>query len=329
MGTMRDQMEASAQHVIASRQARMQATADVRAHVAALLSTYRKDRLAMASAMNTAFGQSRQARIKAYRAESTGAKRMIHSFHLTRARIAREQRTSLAADQHNRSQAVAALMDKFGELRSHNGRQQDKTLKAFVHVTHTEVSNLLKRARTSRKKMGREMTQELQKATGAIRHRTNEIETEARNLVAGFTQARRDMARQLENGLASGVQNRRSEVDLLLDGFRSVLGALQKDLQGASKSWQAVAHPVKMHPTARPVKAQPEPAVDRKRASEMSHEDQLAEIFNIISCHPEGISAGQIGEEIGLGAMQVGRLGTELAESGKVRKDEATRRYFP
>lgn len=343
MGTMRDRMEATAQHVLASRQARMQAASDVRAHVAALLSTYRRDRQAMASTMNAAFEQSRRSRAEASRAESDGTKRMIRSFHRARTHAAMEQHTSLASDRHNRSRSVAILMDKFGELHGHNAQQLDKSLKAFVHETQVEVSNLIKRARTSRKKMGREMTQELRRATGAIRHEVTKAEMETRNLMTHFSGMRRNMARRLEHGLASDVQERRQAVDELLDGFRSSQSALQKDIQGAHKSWQTVsktrtakhsmAHTEAMKaPEGK--KVVPEMGAEKKKAAkpkmaEMSHDHQVAEIFKIIRRHPEGISAGQIGEGMGLSALQVGRLATELAARGKVRKDETTRRYFP
>jgi bacterioferritin (cytochrome b1) len=69
--------------------------------------------------------------------------------------------------------------------------------------------------------------------------------------------------------------------------------------------------------------------VAKGEIAEMSHADQLAEILQIIGRQPEGVSAAQIAGAVGLSALQVGRLATELADSGKVRKDETTRRYFP
>lgn len=255
----------------------MHEVSEVRAHVDALLSTYLRDRQEMTSAMNTSLGEARRARTEACCGLSDNTKRMMRSFHRARMHVAREQRTWLAADRDSRSQAVVALLDKFRELRIDNAQQMDQTLKNFVHENQAKVSGLIKRAHTSHRK----------------------IEKDARNLVAGFSGARHTMAKQQEDSLASGVQERHQAVEHLLDTYSAAHGKLHKEKAAVLD------------------------------VSEMSHDQQLKEIFKIIRRHPDGISAAQIGEGIGLSALQVGRLATELAESGKVRKDETTRRYFP
>lgn len=332
MGTIRDRMEATSQQVLSARQARLQATADVQTHVGNLLSTYHRDRQAMASAMSGAFGQSRRARVESRHAESANTKRMMHSYHQGRVRAAREQRAALAANHRDRSRSVAALMHNFSKMQGHSAQQLNRNLKAFVHETQVGVSNLIKKAHTSRKNRGRELTRELRRANEAIRRRTTEIEMETRNQLARLSVTRHDMAKQLLNRLASSVQDRRRAVAQLLGGFHSAQDSLRKDLHNAHQTWQAAtgtAMPMRSHAEPKKAPEAEQKHVAKREIAEMSHADQLAEILQIIGRQLEGVSAAQIAGAVGLSALQVGRLATELADSGKVRKDETTRRYFP
>lgn len=298
MSTIREQMEVTARPVFAARRARMQAATGVRTQVADLLSTYQSDRQAMASAMRFSLEHGRRSRVETCRAETADTQRMIHAFHQTRMLAARRQRAALRTDRKKRFQTVAALVKEWRRSHRLNAQQQDKNLKNFVRDTHMEGENMLKTARTWCRETGRDMAEKRQQATAAIRSRTSDIETEARNLVTHFAMTRRNMARQLERRLASGVQDRRQAVASLLGGFRSEAGEKKK------------------------------PA--KREMAGMSHQEQHMEILEVIHRHPEGVSAAQIGRLLGgLSALQAGRLATELAESGKVRKDEATRCYFP
>lgn len=320
MYSMTDQMEILSQKILTSKYDRISVTADITSYTRALLSNCREEREKAAAATQATLSRETKARNRIWRKQSSDIQRMLRGFHRDHARAAKERRAWRVAEQHSRAQATTCLIEDFRRFRNTSAQTMEKNLERFVHRMQTEVKDLIDKARASRQEMGRETAKELQETTAATRQRTDEIAAHSRGLMSGFHQARTDMAKQVAMHLVMSTDDRRRNVIRLLEGFRSSQRALRNDLDGAHQLWrtrrnEAAIPGVLTFDTQKP--EQPPGIADEER------------ILNIILEHPDGISVSQISEMLGVSTLLVGRVATDFAGNGIIRKDKKTRRYSP
>lgn len=321
MSSMTAQMNAMTDNILASKSNRVAALADLTSYTGALLATYRQNREAATAAQKKALSHETKEL-------ASNVHKMLHKFqqNLTQEgkeqrRAGKEMRASLIVDRLGREQATMILLQNFRSSRNKNTHAQTKELKGFVRGMRTQVDGLIKHAHDSRQEMGHETAKMLQETVSAVRQQTDEIAAHSRELVKEFQHSRIAMGKQLEKKLVVCTNERKHDVNNLLDEFRSSQHALQRDLAGAKKVWLASGRSAAEKPATPKFNIQ-----IREQVGGISEEDRT---LGIISGHPEGISASQVGEMTGIDTLQVGQIAKTLAEHGKIRKDKKTRLYYP
>ena len=74
------------------------------------------------------------------------------------------------------------------------------------------------------------------------------------------------------------------------------------------------------------IEAKSQPSKD---GSKMSGEEKVLQVLQVVRENPNGISASQIGVQVSLPAIEVGKIMKGLIEKGEARKDDGTRLYAP
>jgi hypothetical protein len=320
MSSMTAQMDAMTKNILASKYNRVSALADFTSYTRSLLVTYRQDREMTTAAQNNALSSGTKELAKNNRI-------MLSKFQQDRIQEGKEQRkagkemrASLTVDRLGREQVTKLLIQDFRSSRSKNTHAQTKELKGFVRGMQTEVEGLIKHAHDSRYEMGRETAKMLQETVAAVRQQTDEITAHSRGLVKEFQHSRIAMGKQLEKQLIACTNERQHDVNKLLDGFRSSQHLLQQDLVGAKQAWLASGSAAEKSRM---------PTFDIQKMKHLPEVSEEAWTLRIISEHPEGISALQVGEMMRIDTLMVGHITKKLAENGKIRKDKKTRLYFP
>ena len=320
MSNMTVQMKAMKENILASKHNRGADLKDLTSYTSSLLSSYRQERKLATAAQNKALSSETRKLAK-------DSQVMLSRFQKDRIQEGKDlqqagkvMRASLTADRLGRERATEHLIKGFRSSRNKIAHAQTKELEGFVHGIKSEVHSFIKHAHKSRAEMGRETAKMLQETVSSVRQQTDELAANSRGLVKEFHHSRITMGKQLDKQLVADTSERRRSVNTLLDGFRSAQNALGKDLAGAKEIWLGSRSTAQKHATSKFTSQQKEPL------PQLSEEERL---LGIISKHPEGISAFQVGEMIGIDTLLVGQITKKLAEDGKIRKDKKTRLCFP
>ena len=207
-----------------------------------------------------------------------------------------------------------------------------------------EVKKMRQGFRRDHDRMERDLRQKLTQSTKGVA-------SSVASLRVGFTKAHHRMAKEQRAGFAADRRTRFHAVTKFMEETRDRLGRFREDIQGAHQVWKnllfaqtGVAAPETIpgfrgkHEEIRRAKehAQAEATRRRKAEEEQRAKEARAEksddgekVLHIIQARPDGISISRIAEMMGRPGALVTRLVTELVEKVKVRKNGASRLYFP
>jgi hypothetical protein len=246
---------------------------------------------------------------------------------------------SVVASRRDCIQTVNGMLSEFGRAQASMAEQQKSSLAAGCKARVKQVDSirkvngtLMSEFNVLHQNMSQAQSQNLQSFTLGIRNETGVM-------LDGFTQAHADMAGSLRERLSADTATIRRDVTELKRGFNEARSELRDDMQAAAQIWKNRNGRGATMPTQASAKAESgsfgarsaRPKTEAKsqpskHGSEMSDEER---VLQVVRENPSGISATQIGEQVSLLAMAVGKIMKELIEEGKAQRDDGTRLFTP
>jgi hypothetical protein len=361
MGKYTAQMESLTESVVASRRDCIQTVNGMLSEtVNGMLSEFGRAQASMAEQQKSSLAAGCKARVK--QVDSMREKHREGQLHMGRnlrrelAEATNQISISLASIRASNAKDHAAMANAQQKQFAESGPARLKVNSALTKVNGALMSEF----KVLHQNMAQAQSQNLQSFTLGIR---NEIDV----MLDGFKQAHADMAGSLRERLSADIAKIRREVTELKRGSNEAQSELRDDLQAAAQIWKSrngrgatmpaqassKAESVSAKAESAPAKAESAPAKAEsapakaesgsfgarsarpetvaksqpsKRGSEMSDEER---VLQVVRENPGGISATQIGEQVSLPSMAVGKLMKELIEEGKAQRLKGTRLFTP
>ncbi|WP_018402852.1 hypothetical protein [Marinobacter gelidimuriae] len=207
-----------------------------------------------------------------------------------------------------RVEFVADITNRVAELRKEN--QAENKERAANEV-------MRKREGEQESKVRAEFVADMKRGVAELR---KEIQADNKELFIGVAEQRKE--NQAQNTAAhvawfgTGATRANQVAARAEDGAFGMEGKLIEKLGFGTRETE--------EPVARPeTEAKSQPSTHE---SEMSDEER---VLQVVRENPSGISATQIGEQVSLYAMAVGKIMKGLIEKGKAQRDDETRLYTP
>ncbi|QJC56609.1 hypothetical protein HC248_01917 [Polaromonas vacuolata] len=326
MGKFTEQMASLTESVVASR---LQSILNVKG----MLSEFDRAQSSMARQQKSILVAGCSTRIK-----QVNSMRQEHRE--TQSRMGRDLRSSLAQETNQNSTSVASMRAR--SFREHSAMAEAQQ-KQFTQDSQTRLKGndrLMNELSVSCQNMAQALSQNLESFTLGIRNGTDVM-------LGRFKKAHGEMAGQLRKTLRANTAKIRNDVTELKRGCKEAQSELRTDMQVAAHMWRnrnnrdvAVLGQAALVATAADVRVfgVMEKAIENLELSAeaklqpstnqylMSDEER---VFQVLRANPNGISATQIGEQVSLHAMVVGKIMKDIIENGKAKRDDGTRLYTP
>ncbi len=336
MGKFTDQMTSMTESVVASRR-------DCILTVKGMLSEFGQAQASMAQQQKSSLSAGCSART--HQVDS-----MRRQHRDDQHQMGRDLRRGLAQSTNQISISVASLQAGNSEEHAAMAKAQQEQFAKYGPTRVKGNNRLMAEFNMSHQNMAQALSQNLASFTLGIRN-------EADVMLGGFRQAHAEMAGPLRGGLSASTATVRRDVTKLKRGFNEAQSELRDDMQAAAQIWnnrnsrgsamsgkasQSAARAegggsgmakkamkkidfgvrateeVADYPGTE-AKSQPS-----KNGSKMSDEEK---VLQVVRENPTGISASQIGKQVSLTAMEVGKIMKAAIENGEAQRDDKTRLY--
>jgi len=339
MGKFTDQMVSLTESVVASRR-------DCILTVKGMLSEFGRAQVEMAHQQKSSLAAGCSART--HQVDS-----MRREHREEQHRMGRDLRRGLAQATNQISISVASLRAGNSKEHAAMARAQRGQLAKDVRARSEVTAKLMNGFVESHQNMAQALSQNLASFALSIRNETDVM-------LGGFKQAHAEMAGQLRGRLSTNTATICRDVTELKRGFNEAQSELRDDMQAAAQIWnnrnsRGAAMPAQAARVVAKAKddgglgivekaleklgfgarAAEEPAArleteaksqPSKHGSKMSDEEK---VLQVVRENPSGISASEIGEQVSLPAMTVGKIMKGLIEKGKAKRDDSSRLYIP
>lgn len=338
MGKFTEQMASLTESVVASRR-------DCILTVKGMLSEFDRAQASMANQQKSSLAAGCSART-----QQVDSMRREHRE--DQHRMGRDLRRGLAQATNQISISVASLRAGSSKEHAAMARAQQKQFTQDGQARVKGNDRLMNELSASRQNMAQALSQNLESFTLGIRNGTDVM-------LGGFKQAHGEMAGQLRKTLSANTAKISDDVTELKRGFNEAQSELRDDMQAAAQIWnnrnsrgaavlgqaaQVAAKAEgrvfgmmgkaieKLGLSARAAEepvVRPETEAKSQPSTHVSHMSDEERVLQVVRENPNGISATQIGEQVSLHAMVVGKIMKEFIENGKAKRDDGTRLYTP
>lgn len=334
MGKFTEQMASLTESVVASRR-------DCILTVKSMLSEFGRAQASMAHQQKSSLAAGCSAR-----AHQVGSMRREHRE--DQSRMGRDLRRGLAQATHQLSMSVASLRADSAKEHAAMARAQQTQFAEDGQARVKGNDRLMGEFSVSRQNMSQKLSQDLENFALSIRHETDVM-------LGGFKQTHGEMARQLRKMLSADTASLCGDVTRLRRGFNKTQNELRDDMQAAAQIWNnrnsrvsamsgetstaavraeggsfGVAEKV-MKKSDFEARAADYPEIEAKsqpgkHGSKMPDEEK---VLQVVQENLNGLSASQIGEQVSLPAIEIGKIMKGLIEKGEARRVDGTRLYAP
>jgi hypothetical protein len=333
MGKYTEQMASLTESVVASRRDCIQTVNGMLSEtVNGMLSEFGRAQASMAEQQKSSLAAGCKARVK--QVDSMRQEHREDQFHMGRnlrrelAEATNQISISLASIRAGNAKDHVAMANAQQKQFAESGPARVKANDALVKVNGALMSEF----KVLHQNMAQAQLQNLKSFALGIRNETGVM-------LDGFKQAHADMAGSLRERLRADTATIRRDVTELKRGANEAQSELRDDLQAAAQIWKNRNGRGATMPTQASAKveggsvgarsARPETEAKSqpsKHGSEMSDEER---VLQVVRESPSGISATQIGEQVSLPSMGVGKIMKELIEEGKAHRLTGTRLFTP
>jgi hypothetical protein len=334
MGKFTEQMASLTESVVASRR-------DCILTVKSMLSEFGRAQASMAHQQKSSLAAGCSAR-----AHQVGSMRREHRE--DQSRMGRDLRRGLAQATHQISMSVASLRADSSKEHAAMARAQQTQFTRDGQARVKGNDKLMGEFSVSRQNMSQKLSQDLENFALSIRNETDVM-------LGGFKQTHGEMAGQLRKMLSADTASLRGDVTKLRRGFNKTQNELRGDMQAAAQIWNnrnsrgpamsgetstaavtaeggsfGMAEKV-MKKSDFEARAADYPETEAKsqpgkHGSKMPDEER---VLQVVQENLNGISASQIGEQVSLPAIEIGKIMKGLIEKGEARRVDGTRLYAP
>ena len=337
MGKFTEQMASLTESVVASRQ-------DCILTVKSMLSEFGQAQASMAHLQKSSLAAGCSAR--AHQVDS-----MRRGHREDQGRMGRDLRRGLSQATNQISISVASLRAGSSMEHAAMARAQQKQFTKDNQARVKGNDRLMGEFSVSRQNMSQKLSQDLENFALSIRNGADVM-------LGGFKQTHGEMAGQLRKTLSADTATLRGDVTKLKLGFNKTQIELRDDMQAAAQIWNnrnnrgsamsgetsqaavkaegggfGLAGKV-MKKSDFDARAADYPEIEAKSqpskdGSKMSGEEKVLQVLQIVRENPNGISASQIGAQVSLPAIEVGKIMKGLIEKGEALRDDGARLYTP
>jgi len=334
MGKFTEQMASLTESVVASRR-------DCVLTVNSMLSEFGRARAITAHQQKSSLAAECGAR-----AHQVGSMRRKHRE--DHSRMGRDLRRGLAQATHQISMSVASLRAAGSKEHAAMAMAQQKQFTKDGQARVKGNDRLMGEFSVSRQNMSQKLSQDLENFALSIRNETDVM-------LGGFKQTHGEMAEQLRKVLSADTASLCGDITKLRRGFNKTQNELRDDMQAAAQIWNNSSSrgPAMSGETSTAVaraegesfemaeevmkksdfeaRAADYPEIEAK-SQPGKHESKMPterKILQVVRENLSGISASQIGEQMSMPAVEIGKIMKGLIEKGEARRVDGTRLYAP
>lgn len=199
------------------------------------------------------------------------------------------------------------MINDFSNERKRMGRELRDDLRKHTAGIKKEVKGKLKEFKNDREEMATELRDELAKALDEPRKAVKAIKKETKDTVAGFGAERKKMGKEVKSELRAYTNYITTDVDGLIKDFQSARKNTVREIKDMHSAWEGLS---KTKPSKRII-------ISGKKI------DPTTNILETLDAYPLGLSLPELGKKIGVNWRTLIRPASALVKEKRVKKKKA------